>query len=101
MDPTWRIGPNFQGVRIDYRKLEPVLIERLVRSEVHNLPLVYFGISDADLARADEDERNGVESPPSQVLQALKSQHLPAPDRLRAHLQEGQGGPRPSIPTPP
>lgn len=66
-DPTHHIGPNFQGVRVDYRELDPKVIAMLVDQKVNNLPLVYFGIG-----------REGAADPPEHpVLKALADRHLP------------------------
>ena len=68
-DPTTKIGPNFQGARIDHK--DPVLtsriVETLAREEVANLPLVYFGVQDA----AEWDV------PSNHVLHALKGLGMP------------------------
>ncbi len=57
-DPTRRIGPNFQGARLDYRDktLTPMIVEALSRQGVCNLPLAYFGVDDA---KAWDDPANG------------------------------------------
>lgn len=96
-DPMKRIGPNLQGAKLDYRTMEPLDVEMLARQGAVNLPLAYFGITDADdalingdLARAEgdlkakaNDPRPEVSGPASAalrhipILQALKTQGLP------------------------
>ena len=69
-DPTRRIGPNFQGVRLDHREptLTPAIVEALGRQEVCNLPLAYFRVHD----EAEWDD------PGNHVLQALKVLGMPS-----------------------
>lgn len=66
-DPTKFIGPNFQGVRVNFKDWEPTIVATLVEEQVNNLALVYYGISAAELA----------DDPNHPVLGALKTHGLP------------------------
>ena len=66
-DPTPLIGPNFQGVRVDYKELDPKVIPMLASQKVNNLALIYFGIGKDDVKDRPDDP----------VLRALADEGLP------------------------
>ncbi len=66
-DPTPQIGPNFQGVRVNYKELDPKVIAMLASQKVNNIALIYFGIGKDDTAIHPDDP----------VLKALADAGLP------------------------